>query len=135
MWSSWDWQSWYAALQKPSWTPDGSTIGVIWTLLYPVIFLTFGIVFYWAIRRKIPFVVALPFLINLIFNFAFTPIQFGLKNLPLATLDIALVWLTIVWGMVVIWRYSKPITLLQLPYLTWVSIASFLQFSIFFLNR
>jgi len=135
MWESWDWQEWYQALKKPAWTPASGTIGTIWTILYPIIFVTFGIIFYKAIRKEIPFVVALLFLINLIANFAFTPILFGLKNLPLAAVDILVVWLTIVWGMVSIWPESKILAFLQIPYLTWVSIATILQLSITFLNR
>jgi len=135
MLESWDWQDWYQALQKPSWTLGPGTIGTIWTILYPIIFVSFGMVFYKAIKRKIPFEVALPFIINLIANFAFTPILFGLKNLNLATIDILIVWITIVWGMVLIWPYLKILALIQIPYLVWVSIATFLQLSITFLNR
>lgn len=135
MLESWQWQDWYAALEKPAWTPGGETIGMIWTILYPIIFVTFGIIFWWGIKKKIPLAVVLPFLTNIIANFAFTSAQFGLKNLPLAAVDILVVWTTIVWGMVVIWKYSKILSLLQIPYLSWVSIATFLQLSITFLNR
>ena len=135
MLESWDWENWYQALQKPAWTPAASTIGTIWMILYPIIFVTFGIIFYKAIKREIPFILTLPFIINLIANFAFTPILFGLKNLPLASLDILVVWLTLIWGMVSIWQSSKSLTLSQIPYLVWVSIATFLQLSITFLNR
>jgi len=135
MWESWDWESWYQALKKPAWTPAASTISTIWTILYPIIFVTFGIIFYKAIKREIPFILTLPFIINLIANFAFTPILFGLKNLPFTSFDILIVWLTIVWGMVSIWPESKVLALLQIPYLTWVSIATVLQLSITFLNR
>lgn len=135
MLESWDWENWYQALKKPAWTPAASTIGTIWMILYPIIFVTFGIIFYKAIKREIPFILTLPFIINLIANFAFTPILFGLKNLPLASLDILVVWLTLIWGMVSIWQSSKSLTLSQIPYLVWVSIATFLQLSITFLNR
>ncbi len=134
MLKSWNWQGWYQALQKPGWTPSGSFIGMIWTILYPIIFVTLIIVFYWGFKKKIPFLVVLPFLINIFVNLAFTPIQFGLKNLPLAALDILIVWLTIIWEMVSIWPYSKKLALLQIPYLTWVSIATTLQLTITFLN-
>jgi translocator protein len=79
---------WYAALAKPSWMPDGGTIGLIWSLLYPVIAITFEYVFVQAVRRKVPRAVALPFAVNVVANLIFTPIQFGLRNLPLAAVDI-----------------------------------------------
>jgi len=81
-----DWKQWYDSLEKPNWTPEPATIGFIWQCLYPVILVTFSFVFWKAIRREIPWQVALPFAINLFANLIFTPIQFGLRNLPLAPL-------------------------------------------------
>lgn len=72
----------------------------------------------------------MPFIINLAANIAFTPILFGLQNLTLASIDILIVLGTIIWGMAVIWKYSKTLALVQIPYLTWVSIATILQLSI-----
>ncbi len=130
MLNSWNWQAWYQALNKPSWTPSGETIGTIWSILYPIILVTFGIIFYKVYKKKFKSYVATPFIINLLANFAFTPIQFGLKNLPLAALDILIVWVTIIWGMKIVWKYSKILSLAQIPYLIWVTIATILQLSI-----
>ena len=121
------WRDWYSSLSKPEWTPNASTISAIWTLLYPIIFVTYAYVFAKVIKKKYPKHVAVPFFLNLIFNFAFTPIFFGLKNIPFATIDILAVWVTIVWSAVAIWRYSKWTAILQIPYLVWVSITSILQ--------
>jgi tryptophan-rich sensory protein len=124
------WMEWYESLNKPSWTPEPSTIGLIWQILYPIIVVTFGFVFVQVVRKKLPWPVVIPFAINLVANLLFTPIQFGLRNLPLAALDIAIVWVTIVWMMIAIWKHHRWIALAQLPYWVWVSIASVLQFSI-----
>lgn len=121
---------WYNALAKPSWTPDGGTIGLIWSLLYPVIAVTFGYVFVQTVRRKLPRSVAVPFAINLVANLVFTPIQFGLRNLPLAAADILVVLGTIVWAMVAAWPHARWVAVAQIPYLVWVSIATVLQLSI-----
>ncbi|MDP1563249.1 MAG: TspO/MBR family protein [Pirellulaceae bacterium] len=124
------WIEWYNSLEKPSWTPEPRTIGLIWQCLYPVIFVTFSFVFVQSFRGIVPWVVALPFAINLVANLMFTPIQFGWRNLPLATLDILVVWATIVWMIVAVWSQYKWVALSQVPYLVWVSIASILQLSI-----
>lgn len=124
------WMEWYDSLVKPSWTPEPSTIGLIWQILYPIIIVTFGFVFIQVLRKKVPGKTAIPFVINLAANVAFTPIQFGLRNLPLAAADILLVWATIIWIMVAIWAHYKWVALAQLPYLVWVSIATVLQLSI-----
>lgn len=128
------WIEWYNSLQKPEWTPAPATIGLIWQLLYPIIFVTFGFVFVQALRKKLPGQVALPFAINLVANLCFSPIQFGLRNLPMAALDILIVWGTIVWMVVAVWKHYKWIALAQVPYFVWVSIATVLQLSITFWN-
>jgi tryptophan-rich sensory protein len=86
-------------------------------------------------RQKLPWLIVLPFVINLAANLVFTPIQFGLRNLPLASLDILIVWGTIVWMMIAVWRYHPWVSIAQVPYLTWVSIATVLQLSITINNR
>ena len=101
------WLDWYNSLAKPGWTPAPATIGLIWLILYPIIVVSFGFVLIQAIRRKVPWHVALPFAINLVTNLIFTPIQFGMRNLPLASAHILVIWATILWMMVVVWRYYR----------------------------
>ena len=125
---------WYNALAKPSWTPAGGTIGLIWSLLYPVIAVTFGFVFVQAARRKIPRAVAIPFAVNLVANVIFTPIQFGLRNLPLAAVDILIVLGTIVWCTAAVWPHARWVAVAQVPYLIWVGTATVLQLSITAMN-
>ncbi len=129
-----EWRNWYDSLAKPSWTPEPATIGLIWQILYPIILVSFGFVFVQAIRKKVPWKVALPFGINLVANLIFTPIQFGLRNLPLAAVDILVVWGTIIWMMVVVWKQHKWVAVAQVPYFVWVSIATVLQLSITWSN-
>lgn len=129
------WKEWYDSLVKPAWTPEPGTIGLVWQILYPIILVSFGYVFVQAVRGRLPWVVALPFVVNLVANLAFTPIQFGLRNLDLAALDIVVVWLTIPWMMVAIWHHHGWVAVAQIPYFVWVSIASVLQLSITWWNR
>ncbi len=125
---------WYNALAKPTWTPDGGTIGLIWAVLYPVIVISFGYVFVQAVRGKIPRSVAVPFAINLVANLSFTPIQFGLRNPPLAAADILVVLGTIVWSMLAAWPHYRWVAAAQVPYLVWVGTATVLQLSITAMN-
>ncbi len=85
-------------------------------------------------RRKVPWTVALPFAINLMANLIFTPIQFGWRNLPLAAVDILIVWGTIVWMVASIWNHSRWVAIAQGPYFVWVSLATILQLSITWSN-
>jgi benzodiazapine receptor len=129
------WMEWYQSLAKPSWTPASRTIGLIWQILYTIIIATFGFVFVQAGRGRLPLLVALPFAINLVANLIFTPIQFGMRNLPLAAVDILVVWGTIVWMMLAVWPHYRWVAVAQVPYFVWVSIATVLQLSITWMNR
>ncbi len=118
---------WYHALAKPSSTPAPATIGLIWQFLYPLIVASFGFVFVQDSRRKLPWLVALPFAINLVANRIFTTILFGLRNLLLASAGILVVWGTIVWCVVAVGRHNRGVAVAQAPYFVWVSSATVLQ--------
>jgi len=79
--------------------------------------------------------VALPFVLNLIFNFSFTYLQFGLKNNYLAAVDIVLVLATLIWAIVAIYPHTRWVAYAQVPYLLWVAFATALQLTITYLNR
>lgn len=123
-------QKWYAQLIKPDWAPPTWIFGPVWTVLYIIIAITFGYAVWLFIKRKIGFVILLPFIFNLIFNFAFTPVQFGLKNNVLAMIDILLTLGTLIWLMIVIYPRAKWVVLANIPYLAWVSFATVLQITI-----
>ena len=125
----------YQELIKPSWSPPASLFGPVWTFLYILIAVSFGKVFILFFQKKLPFIVVLPFILNLVFNLAFTPIQFGLKNNLLASADILLVLATLVWAIVAIWPRLRWVGYLQIPYLLWVSFATVLQLTVTYLNR
>lgn len=126
---------WYKTIKKPSWAPKASLFGKVWSILYIIIFTVNIYVIAQFISGKIDFMIWLPFLMNLIANLIFTPLQFGLKNNYLALADILMVLGTIIWAMIVIWPISIIVSLAYLPYLTWVCIATVLQISITWLNR
>jgi len=127
--------NWYSKLKKPSWSPPSWLFGPVWTFLYILILLSFGKVFLMTWQKEIPLIIALPFLLNLIFNFAFTTIQFKLKNNLLAAADILLVLATIIWSMSAIYPYAPWIAYIQFPYLLWTSFATVLQLTITYLNK
>lgn len=126
---------WYSQLQKPSWSPPAGLFGPVWTVLYIGIALSFGHVFYKTATRQWPGSLALPFALNLLFNFSFTPLQFGLRSNALAAVDVLLVLGTLLWAMIKVQPYSFWVFYAQIPYLLWVSFATVLQLTITILNR
>ncbi len=130
-----DTRQWYESLNKPSWAPEPSLFGQVWSVLYVII----AGVHIWLLIQvstdKLDWKIALPFWINLFLNLIFTPIQFGLKNNFLSMLVIVAVLLTIVWSMISIWPHNRTVALVFIPYLVWVAIATVLQSQIWWLNR
>jgi translocator protein len=126
--------TWYQQLIKPIWAPPSSVFGPVWTVLYIGIIISFGAVFVMAGQKKIALIIALPFALNLLFNAAFTPLQFGLRSNVLASIDILLILGTLIWAMRSIFPYAPWITYVQIPYLLWVSFATVLQLTVTYLN-
>lgn len=127
--------NWYSQLIKPTWAPPSWVFGPAWTMLYILIAISFGKVFILLSQKQITFMVALPFILNLFFNFIFTWIQFGLKNNFLASIDILLVLITLIWAIIAIYPHVKWISYIQIPYLLWVTFATVLQLTVTYLNR
>jgi len=129
-----DTQTWYQNLLKPSWAPPAWLFGPVWSVLYIIIAATFGYAVFLFFQGRISFLVLLPFILNLIFNFAFSPIQFRLQNNLLAAVDILLILGTLTWAMLAIYPHARWIALANVPYLLWVLFATALQLTITYLN-
>ena len=139
--------NWYSTLLKPSWSPPAWIFGPVWTVLYAIIAVTYGTVFYKVYTKELPLIIALPFVLNLIFNFSFTYFQFGLKNNLLASIDILLILATLIWALYSLYAVSLTnhlstgapsltwIIYANIPYVLWVSFATILQLTITFLNK
>ena len=127
--------TYYKELKKPSWSPPSWLFGPVWMILYIIIFISFGYVVYLYFRNMIPFIVLLPFILNLVFNFAFTPIQFRLKNNVLASVDIILTIGTLLWAFYSIYPYASWVSYINIPYALWGIFATVLQLTITLMNR
>ncbi|MCF7835883.1 MAG: tryptophan-rich sensory protein [Candidatus Marinimicrobia bacterium] len=123
--------TWYAVLEKPSFNPPSWVFGPAWVLLYFLMGISIYLI--WNNPQKTKCVVAL-FWVHLFFNAIWSIIFFGLQNPFWAFVDIIIIWLFIIVLMVKFWKISKWSTYLFIPYLLWVSFASILNFSIWFLN-
>jgi len=122
--------NWYSTLIKPIWSPPVWVFGPVWTMLYILIAISFGKVFLMAVQRELPLTAALPFALNLVFTY----FQFTLQNNLLAAADILLCLITLIWAMIAIFPHKRWITLINIPYLAWVSFATVLQLTITYLN-
>lgn len=125
---------WYAQLRKPSWNPPSWVFGPVWTALYFMMATAA-----WLVWRRGGFTArARPlglFLVQLIFNALWSWLFFGLKNPVLALVDIVLLWLAIAGTLAAFYRAYRPAGWLLIPYLAWVSFATVLNATLWWLNR
>ena len=122
--------AWYAALEKPTWNPPAWIFGPAWTILY-----TLMAVAAWLVWKRKGWSRPLVFYFaQLILNAAWTPIFFGAHELGWALVEIVALWVAILLTMIAFFRVSKPAGWLFVPYLAWVTFATFLNFTLWRLN-
>lgn len=129
-----DQSRWYQQLVRPTWAPPAWLFGPVWTVLYILIAISFGMVAWGWWQGRVSTYVLAPFVANLIANGAFTPIQFGLKNNVLAALDVIAVLISLACALYLVWPLVPLVVYLNLPYLGWVTFATILQLTITKLN-
>jgi len=119
--------TWYATLSKPFFSPPNWVFAPVWTTLYILMGISLYLV--WQ-KRKIPSV----FWIQLILNFTWSIIFFGLKNPMLAFVNILALWIAIFLTIKSFSKINKLAGQLLYPYITWVSFATLLNLAIVILN-
>ncbi|KKQ26458.1 MAG: Integral membrane protein [Candidatus Woesebacteria bacterium GW2011_GWA1_37_8] len=124
--------SWYLGLNKPFFNPPNWIFGPVWTILYSLI----GISLYFVIisKNKLRSKTLKLFFIHLVLNGLWSIIFFGLKNPAVALMEILIMWTTLIYLMYLFNRFEKRAFYLFIPYLLWVTFASILNLSIWYLN-
>jgi len=124
---------WFATLNKPSFNPPAYLFGPVWTALYLLMGVSMFLIWNTAkteLRQKALIV----FGIQLFFNFWWSILFFSFHAIFLSIIDILLMWFLILY-MIFLFKKIKPIAAyLQIPYLLWVTFATILNITIYFLN-
>jgi len=120
----------YAALEKPAWTPPNEVFAPVWTVLYVLIAIAGWIA--WRAQGFGPLLWL--WLLQLCLNGAWSYLMFGEKQIHYALTDIAALWLAILAFILVAWPVRRSAALLFVPYLLWVTYAAALNFEIWRLN-
>lgn len=125
--------SWYDALEKPSWNPPSWVFGPAWTTVYIMMAIAAWLVWREGGWKQQGRALSL-FLLQWLFNALWTPLFFGLHRPGLALIDILALWLAIAATLIAFWRARKVAGVLLIPYLAWVTFATALNFAIWRLN-
>jgi benzodiazapine receptor len=129
-----DFRAYFDSLRKPPLTPPPAAFGPAWTTLY----LLMGIAVWLIWRRRIDERTAAAlglFVAQLVLNAMWSIVFFGRHKAGWALLEIVLLWMTILATILSFWRLRPLAGALLLPYLAWVSFATYLNAGIWRLNR
>jgi translocator protein len=121
-------KSWYLTdLAKPSFNPPSWVFGPVWTLLF--FLMGFALYLVWTKKNNLFW-----FWVQLILNVLWSFLFFGLHSPLLAFYEIIFLWIAIFMTIVKFWKLDPKAGMLLVPYIAWVSFASFLNYSIAALN-
>ena len=125
---------WYKNLKKPVWNPPNKIFAPVWSVLY-----LFMAAAAWLVWRRYGFDLALfpliLFMAQLVLNAAWTWTFFGLHRPGTALTDIVILWVFILITLTLFWQFEPIAGALLIPYLAWVSFATYLNLTIWRMNR
>lgn len=144
-------RAWFDGLDQPDYIPPPIVFGIVWPILY-VLFGAAIVLYLWGLRTKavsrafqgLPLIAVLLFLVNLLFNFSFTPLQFRFKCL-LGTMLVCYATLVTAIALAYVF-YAHPLdhakpkkakwaSLLMLPYIMWLILACTMATHVYVLNE
>lgn len=126
---------WYRTIEKPSWNPPDGFFAPVWTTLY----ILMGIAFYLVWKSNAPVQqkrkAVLFWIGQLVLNALWSFLFFNRQQIGLALAEIIVLWLAILITIFLFARIHKLAAWLLVPYISWVSFAAILTFTIWQLNR
>lgn len=126
--------TWYAALAKPVWAPPNWLFGPVWTTLYVLIGIALFLVWKEGTDRRDVRIALVIFAVQLILNITWSVVFFGYHSLLGGFIVILILWMAILANILAFYLVSKPAGLILIPYIVWVSIASYLNYAVYILN-
>jgi len=126
--------SWYQTISKPSWNPPNGIFGPVWTTLYVLMGVALFLV--WRSTSNVSKTAAITlFSIQLILNFFWSLIFFNQHQLLGALIEMIALWFFILFTIFAFAKFSKAAAWLLVPYISWVSFAMVLNYTIWQLNK
>ncbi|GLJ18035.1 hypothetical protein SUGI_0318250 [Cryptomeria japonica] len=125
---SWDGgnSEWYKQLKKPPWTPPNWAFPVVWTILYAMMGVAAWRVWIHGGFENQGAALGV-YLFQLLLNFLWTPLFFGLHSPSAAFADIVLLWFAIAATIYLFWHVDAVAAYMLVPYIFWVTLASTLN--------
>lgn len=125
--------SWFETIRKPSFMPPGWTFGVVWPVLYAMLGVALAMVLVEPASDRRRFALIL-FFIQLVLNFAWSPIFFAAHDVALAKWVIFIMAAVAAAAAGQFLRVKRDAGVLMIPYLGWLVFAATLNSAIEVLN-
>lgn len=127
-------ESWYQTIQKPSWNPPNWVFGPVWTTLYVMMGIALWLVWKEDTSKELKLIAGILFAAQLTLNFFWSFIFFKLEQPGFAFLEILFMWVAILATIFAFAQVNKRAAWLLVPYISWVSFAAILNFTIWRMN-
>jgi len=124
---------WFLTIKKPVFNPPNYLFGPVWTVLYFLMGISFYMVLQTPYLKSKKDAIAI-FVIQLFLNFCWSFLFFKYQLIGIAFTEIILIWISIICMIYAFHKINRRAAYLQLPYLLWVSFASILNGTIWWLN-
>jgi translocator protein len=127
--------TWYAALAKPPLNPPNWIFGPVWSLLYTAMAVAVFLVIKNGFKGDGVTYAAVLFGAQLVLNALWSVVFFGKQNPLIALIIIIVLWVAILLTIIAFYRVSKPAAYIMIPYILWVSFASYLNAGVWWINK
>jgi tryptophan-rich sensory protein len=127
--------SWYSSLKKPRFTPPRQVFGPVWTTLYILMGLSVYLIWQKGLAADGVLPAFILFWVQLAFNVLWSMVFFGLKSKGGGVITIIVLWFLILATIITSFKVSIWAGILLVPYILWVSAATYLNTGIWLLNK
>jgi benzodiazapine receptor len=126
--------TWYAALEKPAFTPPNWVFAPVWGALYALMGIAIFLIWRKGLHEKGVRAAFIIFWVQLVVNILWSGVFFGLHSILGGAVIIISLWVLVLVTMIKFFRLSKVAGGLLVPYQVWLSIASALNMWVLILN-
>lgn len=122
----------YNHLNKPPFSPPGFLFGIVWTVLYILMGVSYSIL---DINNLIDKKTKIIYYTQLIVNVIWPILFFIFKARLLSCIWIVLLFILILYMIIIFYKKNKLSAYLQMPYLIWTAFATYLNIGVYLLNK
>ncbi|HSD12060.1 MAG TPA: TspO/MBR family protein [Patescibacteria group bacterium] len=124
---------WSRTIRLPAWTPPGQVIGAVWTTIFALAAAS-AIIAWNGAKKEARFGIGVAFALNGVLNVLWSALFFGAHLMSAATAEAALLELSVLGIIALVWQTSRLAAVLLFPYAGWVAFATYLTFRVWTMN-